>query len=518
MYLDFTVTNELGAPVAWNASSVVTFNSVPLVYGGSGYTVPVALGDIGVVEVNLISDSGLNAPYTGSFVVFGYDLDIPITLVQLSAISSSTLWDSIYTYQRPCTSDLYTYWTSSDTPNEIDWSVNNIEVAVTNLLDPVFTQYNSSFNYEQITGENIEYTASKGTYGPSGYTPTVTITDDVDFIHRLFAPQIQYFTEQEESCNNGEDCGCFIIGEEINSYTNITIPDVDYTVEGATEYICPEVVLTFTLTQVDDPDVVIDTTDYTIVSSDPLIFTATENFPFTLTEKGTYNLNITLETCCETYSEDIELELCNNFNLTQLTCSTYEFENCSSSVSYWVRLYRVSGSQYTIPLTEFPLPTEAEAFLIGTSTTFLEVLPSTTIPIALAPDGIFVLQVSTTDEETEETQSFTLFNFCSIRECYLSILTKVLCKEDGECCDECAEKDMFLLNKFQAHYQLFFSLIASEYKYTDYIEGALDNTKIQDLFDIEILMDKITKLCQIMADCGCGGTESTIKAGGDCGC
>lgn len=521
MYLDFIVTDETSAPVAWTANSVVMFNNVPLAYGTNGYTVPVALGDTGVVSVQIISDSGLNVPYEATFTVFGYDLVIPIKLITYAVHDSNDIFGSIYGYQKPCSNELYFYWTSSDTPNEIDWLVNGVEVLqAKNNLFAVFNKCNSEFTYDQVQGELVKAIAYKKQYGSNcGCSGTTVATAEIEFeiVQRLFKIQAQFFDEQTNSCSSG-DCDCYILGESITAYSIVEFPDYSYTVEGVETQLCDELSLTMSVYESGDTTNVLATETYTLsTASKPLVFTEAESLVFTLDSKGTYTISYQVGTCCceKTYTKDIEI--CNNYNVTQITCNTYQFENCSSTQTYWIRLYQVAKNYYGQTIPDYPIPTSS-AFILGSSTSFLSVLPQSTLDITMPKDGIYVFQISTSEGQNETTKTFVWYNWCNLRECYLNVLLKILCSENEPCCDHCAEKDMWMLNKFMAQYQLLFSIINLQHQNEVYIEGALYKSKLTSLFDVEVLLNKLEKLCKIMGDCGCQSDVSSIKTGGDCGC
>lgn len=190
-----------------------------------------------------------------------------------------------------------------------------------------------------------------------------------------------------------------------------------------------------------------------------------------------------------------------DYSFLPTACNSFQFTNLTDDTSMFIRIYEVSIENYT----SFNIPIN---YLVGSFDENLEILPGDTYEITWPNDGAFTLEVY----DGVETLLYVYHSFCNIRNCYQSIIINNLCNDS--CCDGCADKDYYNLNKFNSLYNLYFSYVDVQYKYSDIINGALDNSKLQELFEIDLVRKRIEKLCSILADCGCTETLNTS----DCGC
>jgi hypothetical protein len=463
-------------------------------------TIPMTLGDTETMTVTLTSNAPSFPDYVFDMPVYGYDIALPITVLTIAERTdpASSFLGGFVIEQKPCSADVYLAINSNDNFERVTWTVNGDIVGSGKEI--IINHGNASLHYDG-NNNTVSVLAEKGTWNNGAFTVTSSDAASTTFTLRQFECEIEYDVYQLEY-----ESGCYEIDKDIEIRPILDIPSFAYTVDGVTAYLCANLQVVYTLYTEDDVEVATatETTPTSAVLDADLIYT------FQVATKGVYYVTAEFTSCCVdcAHEDRIDLNIGNNYDVIPTSCTSYTFEN-NSLISYWIRVYEISIENYVDPSVAFPVPT---SFLVGDSDSFIEVTTGSTESWTYPNDGAFAIQANTSDTETGCT-TFIHHNFCAVRECYQSILVNTLCKD--ACCDECAEKDFYNLNKFNALYNLYFSYVDKEYKYTDTISGALSGSKVQEMFKLELVRNRVEKLCTILADCGC--TE-TIDNLGDCGC
>ena len=143
-----------------------------------------------------------------------------------------------------------------------------------------------------------------------------------------------------------------------------------------------------------------------------------------------------------------------------------------------------------------------------------------TFPIELPGDGIYIFEMR--DPDTKDLiYSFSAFETCSLQECYMILMDKIMCSCSDPCCKKCTddarqqiEFARITLNKLVPLYMMYLGMARRNELYTVGMKLISDEQQCF-LHDANQVWDKIL---EIIEDCGCLCPEQKNTASNRGGC
>lgn len=112
--------------------------------------------------------------------------------------------------------------------------------------------------------------------------------------------------------------------------------------------------------------------------------------------------------------------------------------------------------------------------------------------ITFEEDGIYMLKVVKTVDLVTTTQYYSLPIYCSLKECLLKYLKKVICTDIT---DNCVPEDNVNFNSLISNVHTYFLLLNEELNY-NYIYTTISAEKITELYTLQTFIDNFTKYCE----------------------
>jgi len=249
---------------------------------------------------------------------------------------------------------------------------------------------------------------------------------------------------------------------------------------------------------------------------------------FKLTVRGDYTVKALITDECGTHIVEKIIPAYNFVQTIPVEESEYEIRNSSNTITI----------SYTVEFLE------GLGFTTFKAATTIETKEADTL--ILSGQGVYKITYTFTDGEgNERTEIIILHYYGELKDCLTNLTMNILCTPMGGCgCDDISATGSLL--EMYTLSQTYFMYLQEEYGFNN-IYTALDNAKIAELADIDVVLRKLEKYCKTFScsdnkpcscgscssctdgyattlqiisgrtssttDCGCGGTSS-----GGCGC
>lgn len=229
----------------------------------------------------------------------------------------------------------------------------------------------------------------------------------------------------------------------------------------------------------------------------PIILT-NYNFVLNLTELGDYKIEATVQNCCTTSKDAINVTICNSYEFKKkcyyttdkCDCEYYEINNQTTATSYYLRIKAWINDVFTT----------IDEFTVNAST-------STNYKLA---DGIYQIEWFVDNVSSVPLSSTRHYVNCKIQRCYDSYLREIACCNDDTCDDKICQDKRYKLNKILAMYQLYQMRITEANKLNIlYINLTIDND-ITAIKTIKDLQDKILEFCNPCKNKDCKGEPNSL--------
>lgn len=448
----------------------------------------IAMTMVETIDVSIqVSKTGY-LPYNNIFKLFGYDLgnnpnstnsnaqaitynpDMDIYLIEeLNNVvdgKQTKAFSRFTQYRKPFTDNIYIYNLSSG-QGKIKY-INGDNDTILSTPNGLYCKQ-ETVDIQQIV-EIYDYVNC-----------VLTLVDNCNTLF-LQAESKTYIPNFETTTKCNTNCGtndCIVSIESANTastfidYTNIS----QFYINDGLSYSFNNQTIQYNL--IDFTGNVIQELDYnfTLGSPDTYVYDFTlYNFDnYKIPEKGDYLLQVVVSSS-DLYecTKNIKITSCNWYEIEQTNCNDYTAVN-NSFEDLELTISKLTDNVF--------VEQEVKPFIKLTS-----------LSNVLLDDGVY--EFSTIRGGVKS--SFIVINYCNIKNCILKSIQNILCPSDCSCVDDNAICE---LNSTIMLATTFFNMLNKEYN-LNYLYTIIDDNKLNDLFNIDIVINKLTENCADN-DCDC---------------
>lgn len=119
------------------------------------------------------------------------------------------------------------------------------------------------------------------------------------------------------------------------------------------------------------------------------------------------------------------------------------------------------------------------------------VLAFGTLDLSFQTDGIYLIKIENVDASGVKYYSLPIF--CSLQNCILNFLDKVICNRPSII--NCKEEDHYNFNALIANVHIYFLLLNQELNY-NYIYSTISADKVEELYTLKTFIDRFAEYCE----------------------
>lgn len=445
-----TINGASSSPVLDAGTSLLTI-SIPKVWEYATVTITAAL-------------SGYNT-FNGSFRVFGYDLLIPIYLVQ-----EGLNYAGFTAYREPIRDTIWVYNTSS-----------YINDTIKNNNTPNYTVDEPSATTIVYTSNQYEWVSD----GCGGFTLGNLIDTKTEVLN--IARNKNHYSDLTitYSCTNCEEC-TNIEADTVVHYSLVYDDLAYYTVDGVTNYFITTETIDATVSTVAGA-VATNNLTITLPTYPAAVVPINRSWTFRTTTVGDY----TLAARIRTYSLGNLVQTCNK-SITIPSCNWHQFQinDCNSFT-----VYNWSNIPATVVINQM---TDAGSFVLY-STTEIEAISIQDFDLT---DGVWEIVVA---RAGSISYHYPYATHCKLEECLKAVINGLLCED---LCNACIDNKLNITSIITMTSFFYLTKVNRYNKLSDYLLG-VDLTTLQDLHELYKTQKRLEKYCYEcdnlkIEDCNCG--------------
>ena len=448
-------------------------------------------------EVTLVIDSTGRHPYSKKFKVYFIDLDLSIKLPTIITDILNPNYNNPYPFffyiLNPCTYQVDVYDASSSPYGSATWYLNN-ELADTAGGNRTFTFTSPGF-YQLKRRVVVEDTVNGGLLWDRYYSSgPVALGLTTNTVEENLALDTQYNVQYEEIIPE-IDIKVTAPADILNGviyYNRLETVTIETLVTPTSPYNDPSL-LTLEYEIIDPSGNRITPSVQSINIATPPVDTSTE---FTMEKRGDYTVRSLVTDSCRTHVHEVIIPAYNFVQFIPIQESLYEVYNASNFTSITYNVSYLTDTAFVPYQEEQELPSKERQELV------------------LGKQGIYQITVKFTDLEGEDREEVTILHYYGeLKDCLTNHTMNILCSSDACGCD--VPSSITYLQEMYTLSQTYFMYLQEEYGFNN-IYTALDNAKIAELADIDVLLRKLEKYCKAVSchdnkPCNCGVCASCVN-------
>lgn len=513
MNITINVKDITGYPTPAAIAAFGTDISINNIVTNNVNTVTQAVTNNTYVDV-VVSKAGYNA-YANTIEVFTDNLVFDIILVPIIVNTADPNYRKPFpfftAYQKPCSFDIHVINTSSQPFGDFYYyylgttqvaSTANAIISVCSPGSYKITQqvqtrqeafFASPIYWDRVYGiAQVQEVLSAGVVIQT-VTQAINAIVGTTITLSEYRPSLSLSLNRTSACQTvGSDCPCLDVNEPFTVTPSLVI-------NNSLGISCANATLTYNVYDIDGT--IVKTQNYVINLALPLPAPSALQLSYTFTSIGDFRVVATLSNCCTSCVSELKVKSCNDFKITSTACHVYKLQNCS----------------LTYPSVNITV-TDLDSNVISTYQN-INLLPANSTNITLPKDGVYIVTVTPQGVVNPPITKYVIIDYCGISQCFLSRIGAILCSDCScnDCVDYCKQREE--MNRIIPLAYTFFSMVNKEYALNIYY-NAIDNTKLNELYQIQTVIDQLSKFCGSCINdlASYEGSVQKITATSDCGC